>query len=156
MMIHRIVKRLLESLMVSAIALIVITTTSQVISRYIVGSAIIWTEELARYLGVWTVMLSSGLVLYEGMHVGLDLLLERASPRLKLTATMASLIAVLVFSSVLIIVGWTLVLSVSQTRSPALRIPMSWVYASVPVGGVLLVYFDILMIIETLRKRGTV
>lgn len=155
-MIHRIVKKLLESLMVSAIALIVITTTSQVVSRYIVGSAIIWTEELARYLGVWTVMLSSGLVLYEGMHVGLDLLLERASPRLKLTATMASLIAVLVFSSVLIIVGWTLVLSMSQTRSPALRIPMSWVYASVPVGGVLLVYFDILMIIETLRKRGTV
>jgi TRAP-type transport system small permease protein len=152
-MIHRIAKRLLEPLLVGAISLIVLTTTSQVVSRYVVGSALIWTEELARYLGVWTVMLASGLVLHEGMHVGLDAILERTPVRFKQTVTLVSLVAILVFAVALVLVGWDLVMSVRRTSSAALRISMSWVYAAVPVGGALIAFFDIILILENLRRK---
>lgn len=145
-------KRILQPILVVLVVGIVVTTTSQVVSRYVFGSPLIWTEEVARYLGIWLVMLGTGLVLGENMHVGIDYVLEKAPPKLNVVLSTVSLLATFLFSLALVVYGSRLVFAVRNAQTAALRISMGWVYLAVPVGGALLAVYALFLLISTLRK----
>src|SRR4051794_41641624 len=62
--------------------LLTAVTFAQVVTRYLLGDPLIWSEEAARYLFVWVSMIGAALALREGGHFGLDLLI-RPMPQLK-------------------------------------------------------------------------
>jgi len=63
-------------------ALLTAVTFAQVVTRYLLGDPLIWSEEAARYLFVWVSMIGAALALREGGHFGLNLLI-RPMPQLK-------------------------------------------------------------------------
>jgi TRAP-type C4-dicarboxylate transport system permease small subunit len=115
---------------------IVVVTALQVFSRYVLGSSFMWTEELARTLGIWCVMLCTGIVLKYNEHVGFDLIPESFKPyQLLLTNVVA------VFFSIMLIKPCLQHLRVSFGRlSPAMRVPLWIMYIPMIIG-----FFNILL-----------
>ena len=117
----------------------VIVVALQIVSRAIFASSFVWTEEAARFGLVWLVFLAGGLAFHYGEHIGIDVLFARLSDRNKKIAQV--LIAVLcgVFLATLVYTSWQLCLKAMVQTSPTLNIPMGYVYAVIPFGGLLMI-----------------
>ena len=65
--------QLLEMLLVATIALIIVPVTLQIISRFThVIPAYIWTEEMARFLFIWSIMIGASIGVREAAHFEVD------------------------------------------------------------------------------------
>ena len=117
-----------------------------VFTRYALGSQASWSEELARFLLIWIGILGAAYASGQKMHLAIDLL----SPKLSdakaknLALFIKSLIILFVF--VVLIIGGFRLIYISQVlgqTSPALQLPMSVVYAVVPISGLLIIYYKL-------------
>ncbi len=116
---------------------ILIATLMQVIWRYVFNAPFMWTEELARFLGIWTVLLLSGVIVREEGHLGFDILPEFMKPVLSFISNIAIILfAVLLFKGAI-----DYVLIEPEIKSSALQIPRWFMYSSIPAGLVLMVIF---------------
>lgn len=131
------------SLSVAALLLAVTVFSSfiQVISRTVIGKPLTWTEELARFCGIWMIMWAMGPIFRERGHIGVDFLYNKFPKVAKKYVdivndciTILTMLAFTIYAAVLMING-------SGTSSPALRFPMSIIYAGVFLGGALSVFF---------------
>lgn len=119
----------------------------QVISRYFFGHTPSYSEELSRYLFVWVVFLSLPVVSRQGGHMVVGLLLERFTGeplrRIKILGGLFSI----AFLVIMIYQGIRMINMASWQTSPAMEIPMSYVYVAIPLGcaAMLLVAIDELL-----------
>ena len=92
---------LLSWLLVFCVAILVIPVSLQIFSRYTsLIPSYIWTEEMARFLFVWTIMIGAMIGVYESTHFEVDVW-PKLSPRgeavVKLMARLGVLAVALVF-----------------------------------------------------------
>src|SRR6186713_1717955 len=67
--------RFLTVLMVIAVALLIIPVSLQIFSRYTaIIPSYIWTEEMARFLFIWTIMIGAMIGVRESTHFEVDVL----------------------------------------------------------------------------------
>lgn len=130
--------RTLEVVAALCLGLISFLVVYQVVARYAFASPPSWTEELARYLQVWLVMLASPVCLARGMHLAVDYITPKLDPwpRHCVRAVVAALVGV--FSALLTGYGVSLLGVAAIQVSPALGISMVWPYLAVPVSGLLM------------------
>ncbi|TLP70567.1 TRAP transporter small permease [Maribacter sp. ACAM166] len=136
----------IEYLLVTIFGLLVIDVVWQVVSRYIVGQSSSFTEEFARFSLIWLTVLGAAYIngQKEG-HLSMDFLLTKLSAkkrkgRQKVIQVFMALFALIV----MVIGGGNLVyttLSLGQTSS-ALHLPLGYVYAIVPVCGLIIIFFS--------------
>jgi TRAP-type C4-dicarboxylate transport system permease small subunit len=109
-----------------------------VFTRYVLANQASWSEELARFLLIWIGLLGAAYATGQRMHLSIDLLKNKP---VRLIAAGIILFAF----SVMVVGGTRLVLLTAQLgqTAPALGIPMSLVYAVVPISGLLIVYYRI-------------
>jgi TRAP-type C4-dicarboxylate transport system permease small subunit len=92
---------LLCGALAAGIAVLVIPVSLQIFSRYTeLIPSYIWTEEMARFLFVWTIMLGAMIGVRESTHFEVDVwppLSPRPAAALRLTARLAVLVIALVF-----------------------------------------------------------
>src|ERR1700754_2480665 len=93
--------RLLVWLMIGAVAVLVVPVTMQIVSRYTtLIPSYIWTEELARFMFIWMVMLGAMIGVREGTHFEVDVwpkLGPRGNARLRIVSQSLVLVFALVF-----------------------------------------------------------
>jgi len=93
--------RLLVWLLIGTVAVLVVPVTLQIISRYTaLIPAYIWTEELARFMFIWMVMLGAMIGVREGTHFEVDVwpvLGPRANALLRIVSHVFVLVFALVF-----------------------------------------------------------
>jgi len=142
----------LEKVIAILLATIAALVVYQVVARYMLGSPPSWTEELARFLQVWLVLLASPICLSRSMHLAVDYL----SPLLPSTLTrwMQSFIYLLVglFSLLLTLSGVRLLTVAALQVSPALGVSMLWPYLAVPLSGLLMTLVAGALILKELRR----
>jgi len=121
--------------------------------RYLTSQSIEWAEEVARHLMIWLTFLGAGPVLRYGGHIAVDNL-QDALPRRGAVAVRA-LIALLLlgFFGFMIWWGGLYALRARYQTTAATQIPFGWVYAAMPVGGVLLVVHWVLIVRGYLLRR---
>lgn len=129
---------LLESLLKIAVIVcngaMLLLVFGQVITRYCFGWTPSFGEELARYLFVWVVFLSLPLVAKTGGHMCIETITSRVHGlTLKILHILADLFS-LAFLSIMVWCGLQMVERTSFQTSPAMMIPMSWVYVVIPFG----------------------
>jgi hypothetical protein len=80
--------RLCDCLRRAAMALLVVfgavmsvVVMLQILFRFVIYIPLPWSEELARYLMIWTGMVGSFVALREGRHIGVTLVVNRLPPR---------------------------------------------------------------------------
>ena len=93
--------RLLEFLLAACLASLIFPVTLQIVSRYTaLIPSYIWTEEMARLLFVWMVMIGAMLGVRESAHFIVDVwprMSARPSAALNLVASLAVLVLAVVF-----------------------------------------------------------
>ncbi|WP_346688338.1 TRAP transporter small permease [uncultured Cloacibacillus sp.] len=113
----------------------------QVIMRYVFSSSLSWSEELARYLFLWQIWLGASYAVKERKHLRIEAvqsMIKSASGKIRFE--LVALFLWLVFSIFMVYKGGELVklLFIRGQVSPAMRVPMAYAYASVPVGCLLM------------------
>jgi TRAP-type transport system small permease protein len=93
--------RLLEILLAVCVGVLIIPVTLQVISRYTpLIPSYIWTEEMARFLFVWTIMIGAMVGVREAQHFEVDVwpnLSRRAEAAVRIGARLGILALAVVF-----------------------------------------------------------
>ncbi|MDL2260118.1 TRAP transporter small permease [Deltaproteobacteria bacterium OttesenSCG-928-K17] len=99
-----------------------------------------WSEEVARYFMVWTVFIGAAMGARHGVHVGIEAVVNLFPARLTRVMYLLAGFISLVFSLLVCFYGSVVVKNIAASGqiSPALEIPMTWVYAAAPVGGLLM------------------
>ena len=126
----------------------------QVIARFIFGSQLRWSEELARYIMLYISFVGIGAGIKYHKHVGVDLFGAVLKPKGK--QILMLVIAVLTSVILVIFTYYTGLVSVrimkSGQVSPAAHIPMWIPYATLPLGffgGILRQCEEIIKIVKT-------
>ena len=93
--------RFLSWLLVATVVILIVPVMLQILSRFIeLIPRYIWTEELARFLFVWMVMLGAMIAVRDGTHFDVDVwpdLAPRANAMLRIVSSIFTLILALVF-----------------------------------------------------------
>lgn len=108
----------------------------QVVFRFFIKIPFPWSEELSRYLMIWVGMMGASVALYEGRHIGVDLLMGRLRGWARQVLMTAAILAVIWFLWLVVREGAGLALQNYSQLSPAMMIPMLLPYGAIPVGGV--------------------
>jgi TRAP-type C4-dicarboxylate transport system permease small subunit len=142
----RLLDKLVKGLVTTCMAMMVIVVTWQVVSRYALGDPSQWTEEVARMLLIWVGLLGGVYAYREKAHLGLDLLHQKVGDVGKRRLDMITDISCGLFALGVLVIGGGLLVQLTwelKQTTAALGIPMAWVYAVLPLSGVLIVYYSI-------------
>jgi TRAP-type C4-dicarboxylate transport system permease small subunit len=116
----------------------------QVVTRYLFGYTPEWSEELARFLFVWVVFLGSALIMGESGHLAVQFLPIKFKDRpfgifLEIVINLSAYI----FIGILFWQGLRMARVMTFQMSPGMNIPMSYVYAVIPLSCVLMLLYVI-------------
>ena len=111
----------------------------QVFTRYALGRASIWTEELALFLFTWIILLGGSLGMRDGFHVRLTLFLDSLPRQARVWAERVILALCLGLGVALAASGAAYVERTIGQVSAAVRYPIWLLNAAAPVAGALIV-----------------
>ncbi|MCR4425117.1 MAG: TRAP transporter small permease [Firmicutes bacterium] len=107
----------------------------QVMTRYLLGIAHTWVEELVRYSGMTAAVLGLSPLTRTDAYIRVDLFYDRIK-RSRLSRILID--AFVGFCLIVLLVeGWNLVEFGMRSRTPGLRIPFGYVYTTIPLGAFL-------------------
>ena len=138
-----------KAILAVTVGIMVIIIAYQVIMRYIFAHANSWSEELARYLFIYDVMIGAAIAIRRHRHL--------QKPKVRTILTIIATLAGMVFMVFLLSYSITLVQTGARTMSAGLGIPMSIPYSCMPVGIVLMLLTSIEVLfknISALRGAG--
>lgn len=154
--IHKTVDRIILGITLPLMVLMLGCVVWQVVARYGLSISTSFSDELSRFLFIWISLLGAAYVLGKRGHIAITGLTDMAPPGARRGFELLSMSLVLVFTvAVLIFGGWLLVdkaLRLGQI-SPAMQIPMGYVYLVIPFSGVLTVFYTLLLLAETLSGK---
>jgi TRAP-type C4-dicarboxylate transport system permease small subunit len=131
----------------------------QVVTRYVFGYTYEWSEELARFLFVWVVFLGSALIMGEGGHLAVTLLVSKLKGRPSGTVLQIFINSCsYIFIGLLFTQGWKMTSIMSFQTSPGMGLSMSYVYSIIPISAVLMLLYtvrDTLRIIADARGKNS-
>lgn len=121
----------------------------QVFSRYILGDPSLFTEELLRFSLIWVAMLGATYAFGSNQHLAIVFLKNRLkgakSQILRLTI---DILVILFTFFILVKGGYDITVSTLSQTTPILQIPMGIVYSILPISGVLIIFLQLINIIE--------
>lgn len=153
-------KEMLDKVMLvlagSAIIIMTLLSTWQVIARYILNNPSTMSEEVIRYLLIWFTLLAASYVFGKNKHIAILFIRESMPKKIQVFLTYLSQIAVLLTVAVVFIYGGIKItlLTIPQI-APATGISMGFVYAALPVSGVITLFYTIynIMTIERVVNK---
>ena len=127
--------RLLLALLAASVAILVIPVTIQMFARQTgLIPAWIWTEELARFLFIWMVMLGAMIGVREGTHFDVDVWPE-LKPRANALLRLVSMVFILVFALVFVWYGIKFLQFGWNQTSELADLPMGFIFTAWPLTG---------------------
>jgi TRAP-type transport system small permease protein len=128
--------RVLSILIVASLVILVVPVAMQIFSRFThIIPHYIWTEELARFLFVWTIMLGATLGVREGTHLVVDVW-PRLSPRPEAALRLLSSVAILIMALVFVWAGIEFTQFAWHRISELAELPLWLIHIAWPVTGV--------------------
>lgn len=128
-----------EKMVVFGFVVLIFIVFLQVIMRYVIGSSLVWSAEISRYIFIFLTWIGASIAVKDEKHISVNILFE-IFPGLKQYFGVISTLLCLAVTLFLFINGTELVmlLKTRTALSPALRIPMWIIYISIPLGGFLM------------------
>jgi len=117
--------------------LLVIPVTLQIVSRYTeLIPRYIWTEEAARFLFIWIIMIGSILAVRDETHFNVDVLPKPQTARGKAVATLIVDLSMLAMAAMFIWYGWAFVKFGYGQTSELTGINMVFIFGAFLLAGV--------------------
>ena len=132
----KIVSNAEELIAVVGLSAMTVTTLVAVFFRYVLQSPIIWSEEAARYLMVWSTMLGISIATRQKAHLGIDIFVSMAPNKLQRALEIFSTLMMIVMFVFLTGISIVFIQSAIRTGnvSPMLRVPFYIIYLALPLG----------------------
>lgn len=151
-LLNRIIDSITKFVMGISAVVLFLVTFAQVIFRYVLKSPLPWSQDVLRLAFTYLVFWGAAWCVKEKGHLNIDVLLT-AMPR-----TMCFVVELIInlvlcgFFVLLIVYGYNFALGGLTQTAPYLLIPMSVYYASIPSAAVLMLYYMVQIIIESVMN----
>ncbi len=155
--IFHIMDKIMESMSALILGGMTILIFCQVLARYIFKTPLAWSEEGARFLFIWMTFIAGYVGARKGQHIGVELLQNMLPKSIKKGMQILSDLLTTGFFLIVLYYcckGWS---KLGVQISPALKIPMSFVYLGMMIGclGMAICYFfHIFAVLKKEEKEG--
>ena len=105
----------------------------QALQRYLPFDGWSWTGELARFSLVWLTFVVAGVLVTRDEHISIEMI-DTAPPPVPRVARVVSCLVVAVIGVGLVLEAWELMDTQGILKSPAMGMPMSWLYGISMIG----------------------
>ena len=138
----KVYSRVLDWLLAATVGILIVPVTLQIIARFTeLIPHWIWTEEMARFLFIWMVMLGAMIGVRDASHFEVDVWPE-LKPRANALLRIVSLVFVLAFALVFIWYGIKFVQFGWNQTSELADLPMAWIFVAWPATGITWLLFS--------------
>jgi TRAP-type transport system small permease protein len=124
---------------------------TQVFCRYVLNDPVSWLDEFAVLAFAWIIMIGAAVVQRTDSHMGIDSFVKPLPARLQALAYVVRLGAIVFTLAVLGWQGWLLAQRMSFIEYPAMEISRGFLFAILPVGAPLMLYYLIRTAIADFR-----
>lgn len=100
----------------------------QVFSRYVMAYPFTWTEELARFIFIWMVFIGAAALASKNAHIAVTFITEVSPPALAKWIVRFAALVMTVATGVVAWASFEFVEATAKLPSPALGLPMLYVY----------------------------
>jgi len=136
-----------EKICIVLFVCMVVLVCLEIVMRYLLNSPLVWTEELDMFLFIWLVFIGAIVVTRRNLHIRL---IEPWSNFNKIIID----ILIIIFLFTIFFGFISLERDLYNTRTPALRIPITWIIIAIPMGAVVMIfYYGQDLIFKILRRR---
>ncbi len=143
--------KLLSVLLCISVLVLVFPVTLQIVSRFTeLIPSYIWTEEMARFLFVWMVMIGAMVGVRESAHFDVDLW-PPGRPRLTAVINLVSRFAILVFALTFVFAGWEFTQFGWNRISELAELPLWMIHIAWPLTGAVWIVFLGEQVVDDLR-----
>jgi TRAP-type C4-dicarboxylate transport system permease small subunit len=141
--------RLVEGAAVALFLAIFALVLAQIVWRYGLGSPLVWSEEVARYLYVWVAFLGWAVAARRGSHIAIQALADRVPAAARRALERGALSLTALFALGLLWHGRDI--AWRNRDVPMVTVPLGFwlVHAAAPVAGLLLLR----LVVRRLRER---
>lgn len=141
---------------VTLVAAMVISIWVSVFSRYVMGDAVAWGEQVAKYLMIWAAMIGSSLAIREGAHIAVTLLVDRLPRKVANGLATVAFTATAIFLLVATYYGTIWAMGASVQTDPVVgNMSLTIPYAAIPVGCGLMFVQLFLKLVGFLKHDGS-
>jgi len=145
--------RLLVGLLIAAL---IVPVFMQVLARYTgIIPTYLWTEELAKFIFIWIVMLGSMIAVWEGTHFDVRVLSDARSPLGKLLQDGFVLVMIFIFAVLFARYGIDYAKFGSIQSSVMMQVNMLWIYITVPLAGFVWASFSLYRLWQVIQTYRT-
>ena len=125
-----------EALLVVMLLRMMVIMGIQVVARYAFSYSLTWSEEITRYLFIWSGFLSISFCIKKGASIKIEQIVGLLPVRLRVLMRLITYTVEIVFFAYLIPYAWHYVMAAvaSQQTSPACGIPMYIIQSSTLIG----------------------
>ena len=136
------------SITITAIFIIIVVS---VFFRYVLGNAIHWSEEVAKFILVYMCFIGASTVLIRGGHVGIQFFYERAQGIAKVILVVFTELVILATLGMLVYYGYDITLTAIPQRSTAVPwLSLGVIYACMPLGALMMIPISIELMLNNL------
>lgn len=146
-----------EAVLITLLMIMTLIMGVQICARYLFNFSLSWTEEITRYLFVWSGFLSIGFAVQKSIAIRLEQLTDKLKGKAKSAIFILDYLIEFVFFAYMIPAAYRYFVTAIQSGqvSPACSMPM-WILQAAPVVGFVLVEFRLLqkIYLEIKKVRG--
>lgn len=143
--------RLLDWLLIATVAVLIVPVTMQIVARYTdLIPPYIWTEELARFVFIWMIMIGAMVGVREAAHFNVDVW-SRLGPRGEAALNLVTQAATLVFALVFVWSGIEFTRFAIHRISELAELPLWVIHIAWPLTGLAWIVFLGEQFVDNLR-----
>jgi TRAP-type C4-dicarboxylate transport system permease small subunit len=131
--------------------LMILITFAQVIFRYILNSALPWAGEITIFFFIWIIFLGAAITLHKELHIGVDIFTNFLNKKYKKLILIFTNILIVIFCVLIIAGSIPLIIDNYTQRSPALEIRLTFIYASIPISMLAMIFIIINKLLRIIK-----
>ena len=141
-MLNRIIDQFEKYTITIAFAVATLLLFSNVVLRYAFDTGMSWVLEAVQYLFAWVVLIGAAHGVKMGIHLGIDLVIEKLSPALRKKVVLFAVLCCLVFVAIVDYQSMRYIFKIYQwgDLTEDLQIPQWLPYLALPIGLSLMFY----------------
>lgn len=143
--------RWLEHLLVLGLSTMGLMVLANVVLRYVFDSGIAVTEEVARFIFVWLTFVGAVVAMKQGLHLGMDSMVRKLSPKLSLLVQVVSNLLMLICCALMLKGSWEQTRLNAENVSALSGTPVGLMYAA----GIFASLFMALFLVQDLWRLCT-
>lgn len=143
----------LSSIMAMLLALMLAAIAWQIVSRYLLGTPSLLTEEFLRFSLIWLGLFGAGVCFLGTYHMNLPIMSESMGPNGQSVLFHLNALINMLFGGALIWGGWKSVMVNATTVSPMLQISMGLIMSVIGLCGLMMVVIQCRGIVQRIRSE---